>query len=423
MSKKIKKFPNQRASSESPQLTIPLAELLQMELRAFVLTCGMIALQTLLDNERDELCGPAYERGRKSSPRRAGSTPGSLVMGGRRVRVKRPRVRDEHGEVTLPSWATFSEEDPLQARALEQMVLGVATRRYARSLEPMPETTEDYGTSRSAVSRRFKAATEKELRAYLQRDLGRLSLAAIMIDGIHIADHVVVTALGIDESGRKHVLGFWDGSTENGAVCTSLLSNLVERGLSADRSLLFVLDGSKALRKAIQEVFGDRALVQRCQLHKRKNVEDHLPKSMRTDIAHAMKEAYRSEKASTAKRRLQALANQLADSHPGASRSLKEGLDETLTVKTLKLPDALQRILSTTNVIENLNGQVRRVTRRVKRWRGGSMILRWIAAAYGEAEKGFRRIRGCKHLPSLITALRANDTRLDQEIDTLRKVA
>lgn len=426
MPKKIRNFANretQEARTTHPQLSIPLGEIIHEELMGFVLTCGMIALHSVLGNERDELCGPAYERGRKVGPRRAGSTPGSLVMGGRRVRVQRPRVRDEQGEVTLPSWRAFSHEDPLEARAMEQMVLGVATRRYARSLEPMPETHEDYGKSKSAVSRRFKAATMKELQSFLSRDLSGLSLVAIMVDGIHVSDHVVVTALGIDEGGSKHILGFWDGSTENATICTNLLSDLVARGLNANRSVLFVIDGSKALRKAIDDVFGSHALVQRCQLHKRRNVTEHLPKSMRADIARSMKEAYRSRSAKTAKRRLQALANQLADEYPSASRSLEEGLDETLTVLSMGLPSSLRRILSTTNIIENLNGQVRRVTRRVKRWRGGSMILRWVAAAYKEASRGFRRIRGYKQIPKLLAALRAHDAKLKREIDRLQRVA
>ena len=417
MPKNIKNFTNSESGKVSPQLSIPLADAISNELRGFVMTCGMMALQALLDTERAELCGPAYERGRKSGPRRAGSAPGSLVH------VRRPRVRDEHGEVTLPSWAAFSETDPLDERAMEQMVLGVTTRRYARSLEAVPDEIQDYGKSRSAVSRRFKAATEKELAAQQSRTLGELSLVAIMIDGIHIADHVVVTALGIAEDGQKHILGFRDGSTENSEVCSALLRDLVSRGLSVNRSLLFVIDGGLGIREAIRSVFGQRALIQRCRIHKQRNVEGHLPKKLRTRVVQAMREAYALKSAKTAKKRLKALARSLQDSHPSAANSLMEGLDETLTIQSLKLSKRLQRFFSTTNAIENLNGQVRRVTKRVKRWRGGSMILRWIAASYTEAEKGFRRIQGYKGLTILAAALRSHDEKLNQEIDPLLQAA
>lgn len=426
MKKSDRKKPATEATSPV-QLVVPLPEMVRNELRAFVIAQGMQALALMLEEDRLALCGPAYARGRQEGAKRAGSATGELVMGGRRVRVKRPRVRDEEGEIQLPTWLEFAAEDPLQERALEQMVLGVSTRKYARSLEDVPEEVEARGTSRSAVSRRFKAATRKQVQALLSRDLGALRIAAIMIDGIHIEDHIVLVAVGIDEGGRKHVLGFWEGATENHRVGVGLLNNLVERNLDAQRSLLFVIDGGKGLRKAIKLVFGDHALIQRCQVHKRRNVREHLPKELHASTGKAMRDAYTSKSPVAAKKRPLALAKQLESNHPGAAASLREGLDETLTVKAMKLPPALERTLSSTNVIENLNGGIRDMTRRVKRWRGGSMVLRWVAASVTERSKTFRRLRGHKGMPTLVAFLRANDARIDPHvapsIDPRRAVA
>jgi putative transposase len=406
-----------REAATALQLLVPLAEVVRGELREFVVAQGLQALALMLEQDRETLCGPAYARGRRKGPRRAGSAQGELVMGGRRVQVRRPRARDEEGEVELPSWRQFAAEDPLHERALEQMVIGVSTRRYARSLEEIPDEVRSRGTSRSAVSRRFKLATQEQLDGLLRRDLGGLGIVAILIDGIHIDEHVVLIAVGIDDAGTKHVLGLWEGATENSRVCTALLDDLVRRNLDPQRSTLFVIDGSQALRKAIRRVFGERALVQRCQVHKRRNVREHLPKELHVSVGKAMHDAYASTSVAAAKKRLLTLAKQLEADHPGAAASLREGLDETLTVKGMKLPPALERTLSTTNMIENLNGGVRDVIGRVKRWRGGGMILRWVGAAVIERSTSFRALRGHKGMKHLVAALRANDARLDGKVD------
>lgn len=412
----MKKTDRKRKKTEAPSLRLvdSLADLVRAELRDFVIGEGMKALALMLEQEREALCGPAYSRG-PAGPRRAGSAPGELVLGGRRVRVRKPRVRDEDGEVTLSSWAEFAAEDALEERALEQMVLGVSTRKYRRSLEDVPAETR--GESRSAVSRRFKAATEAQVKALLGRDLQALNLVALMMDGIHIQEHVVLIALGIGEDGRKHVLGLWEGASENKAVCMTMLNSLVARGLDPQRSLLFVIDGSKALRAAIRDVFGARALVQRCQVHKRRNVLGHLPKELHPSVGKGIRDAYAARSKSAAKKRLLTLAAQLETEHPSAAESLREGLDETLTLKDVGLPKALERTLSTTNIVENLNGGVRDVTRRVKHWRGGSMIRRWVAAAVLEREASFRRLRGYRGLSKLVAALRANDAQLDRRLE------
>ena len=310
----------------------------------------------------------------------------------------------------MPSWATFAAEDPLRERAVEQMLVGVSTRRYARSLEPLPDDLVARGTSRSAVSRRFVAATAAQMAEWLGRDLGAVDLVVLMIDGVVIDEHVLLVALGIDVDGKKHVLGVREGATENASSCTALITDMRERGLRTERAMLAVIDGSKALARAIRDVYGARALIQRCQAHKARNVLDQLPDEMRPSVRQALRDAYSSADATRAKRLLTNLARRLRDEHPGAAASLDEGLDETLTVKRLGLPSKLERQLSTTNAIENLMGAVRRLTQRVKRWRGGSMILRWTVTAVADAAGRFRRITGAREgMTALVRALKDHE--------------
>jgi transposase-like protein len=391
-----------------------LAEVMRQSLLAFVFQEGMKAFDVMLEQEREALCGAAYAKGPEGGAVRWGSTEGRLVMGGQRVTVRKPRVRHNGREVTLPSWEAFSTEDPLDERTLEQMVLGVSTRGYPRSIEPVPEELGPHGHSKSAASRRFVATTKQQLDAWLHRDLSKLGIVAIMIDGITVAEHTVVVALGIDEGGDKHPLGLWLGATENATVCGALLDNLLDRNLPAERAYLFVIDGSKALRKAIRVRFGNRALVQRCQEHKRRNVLEQLPKSLHRSVRKAMSDAYKSKSRTTAKKRLKQLAARLDGDHPDAASSLREGLDETLTLVDLGLPPSLARTLSTTNPIENLNSTIRRVLRRVKRWRDGTMVRRWVAAGILEAQRGFRRLRGYKGMPVLVAALAKHAERIDR---------
>lgn len=405
------------------QLTVPMPELLVSELHGVVTRLGLLALQGLLRHEVEEICGPRYQRDRGDErPARSGTAPGSLALGGRRVEVRRPRVRQDGREVPLQTWEALSSEDPLHHRAVEQMLIGVSTRKYRRSLEDLPEDVKERGTSRSAVSRRFVAATGKKLDEWMHRDLSALQLAAIMIDGIHVDDHVVLVALGFDEDGHKHLLGIHEGATENRASCKALVADLVERGVDSSRSMLFVIDGAKALRRAIVDVFGKRALIQRCQVHKRRNILEHLPEEKQTSVGNILSEAFRTSSAATARRRLTSLASRLEAEYPSAAGSIREGLDELFTVKQMGLPEALERSLSTTNAIENVNNGIRRITRRVKRWRGGSMILRWIGAALQELQAGFHRIKGFRGMKDLVAALRRRDAGLTS-IDNQEKAA
>jgi transposase-like protein len=239
-----------------------------------VLSAGMSVFDAVLEEERTRLCGPRYAHDTQRSATRAGHVDGELAMAGRRLRVRRPRVRDmgNGAEIPLQTWEHFAHADPLTPRTVEQMVLGVSTRNYDRSLEPSPAPLPTRGTSKSAVSRRFVEATRKQLQDMMRRELGNLSLCAIMIDGIHVDEHVVLVALGFDSDGNKHVLGLYEGATENSVCCQGLLSDLESRGLDTTGAMLFVIDGSKALAKAIGAKFGSRALIQRCQVHKRRNV-------------------------------------------------------------------------------------------------------------------------------------------------------
>ena len=273
----------------------------------------------------------------------------------------------------------------------------------------MPVDVTERATSSSAVSRRFVALSTKRLEAFLGRPLGELDLRVVCIDGKVFRDHCMVIALGIDTAGRKHVLGLREGATETAAVTSGLLSDLVTRGLPTDRTLLFVIDGAPGLRRAITDVFGSRGVVQRCQVHKHRNVIGHLPERLHGYVGKALRDAWDLDSASRAARALERLAGSLERDHPGAAASIREGLDETLTVQRLGLTGALQRTLRTTNLIENLNGSVERYARNVRRWRGGQMIQRWVASALVEAEKHFRRVRGYRDLRHLVCALDALD--------------
>lgn len=409
----MKKPIKRRAAAQGllSEESLPLVDALRAGLFEAVVAAGSAEAIRMLEEQRDAICGPRYRHLEERTAYRHGSCPGAVVMGGRRVTMPRPRVRSAEGEeLELPLWSRWSQEDPLEQRAMKQMLLGVSTRRYAGSLETLPTGVSVRGTSRSAVSRRFVAGTKKRLGDLMRRDLSKLDILVLMIDGVHFEDHVVLAALGITADGTKHVLGLWEGATENATACKALLGDLTSRGLRTDQTMLVVIDGAKALRKAVKDVFGDRALIQRCQEHKRRNVAEQLPESMRPSVRRAMKTAYRCRDAKRARRLLDALAERLDAEHPGATASLREGLDETLTVLDLGLPERLEQTLRTTNPIDNMFGSVRDRTRRVKKWKGGRMILRWCAVALLDAEANFRRIRGHAEMPKLVTALRLRDT-------------
>lgn len=404
--KNRKKIDRRQEGRSAKQQGLVLTEFVRQSLHDFVVFEGMKALHAMLEEDREKLCGAAYCKRIDGAPVRWGKAEGRLAMGGQRVTVTKPRVRQQGREVALPTWEAFADDDALTQRSFDEAVIGVSTRNYARSVEPLPPEVNPHGASKSATSRRFVAKTQEYVEQWLKRDLSQLALAVIMIDGIVIDDDVVLIALGIDEGGNKHPLGVWHGATENTAAVQSLLADLVSRGVYPLKRHLFVIDGAKALRKAIFTVFGKSALVQRCQEHKRRNVIEHLPEQRRKYVNSVLQQAYRMKSKELAKRRLLQLVNHLKADYPDAAASLQEGLEETLTVKSMDLLAALERTLATTNPIENMNGTIRRVTRNVKRWRDGSMIKRWVAGALIEAQTGFRKLRGYKGMPKLVAYLR-----------------
>ena len=401
--------------AESPLRHLPLVDLLvdtRTELFELAMRSGLKVFTTMLEEDRTAICGPRYAHEPDRPASRAGTVRSEVVLGGRTVAIQRPRVRTADGEVALPTFQTMAHRDPLDRRVVEQMLVGVATRQYARSLEPITADIESRGTSKSAVSRRFVAKTQAQLETWQAAPLEDLDLVGLLLDGVHVGEHCLIVALGVAVDGTKHALGLWEGSTENATVCQSLLSNLQSRGLRTDRSLLVLLDGSKALRKAVRETFGDVALVQRCQIHKLRNILDHLPERQRPWVKAIVQRAYRSADVATATRLLQDLARRLDTGHPSAAASVREGLEETLTIIALGLSEALRRSFSTTNAVESLISRTRHVKRHVKRWRGGQMVVRWVAAGVLEAVTGFRRLKGHREMPKLIAALRARDQQL-----------
>ena len=339
---------------------------------------------------------------------RHGHEDGEVTLGGRRVGVERPRVRtaDGEAEVQLQTYEHFADRDPLGRVVLERMLAGVSTRRYRRTQEPVGEQvqTRARSTSKSAVSRTFVERTREALGELMSRQLSDLRLAVVMLDGLELKGRMMIVALGISTEGVKIPLGLWEGSTENATVATALLSDLVARGLDPEQGMLFVLDGSKALRKAARSVFGD-VPVQRCLWHKERNVLGHLPERDRPPIKARMRRAWRETDYQRALEQLQRLADELEHTHPGAAGSLREGIDETLTVIRLGIKGKLRRTLESTNPCESMIDTVRTTQRNVKHWSSGKMGLRWTAAGMLEAEKQFRKVTGYLDLPGLADAI------------------
>lgn len=393
------------------QISLPVQGVLRDVRHAFLGLCidaGQKVLAALMESDRIALCGAKGVPDVRRRAVRGGSTASQVVLGGQRIAVRRPRARSlTEGELCLPSFEWAASGDPLDAATMAAIAAGVSTRRYASTQEPVPAAHRPRAASKSAVSRRFVQLSQEQLAQWLARPLGDLDLAVVMIDGIHFRDRVILLVLGIDAQGHKHVLGLREGSTEATRVVAALLSDLIDRGLDAQRMRLWVIDGGKALRKAIVQTFGATAMIQRCQEHKRRNVLEHLSEDMHAGVKRAMKDAWSASDAKLAHRQLNRLAASLQANHPGAAASLREGLDETLTVQALGITGALQRTLRTTNPIENLNGAVARYCRNVKRWGDGQMVLRWVASSLSDAAARMRKLRGCTQMRSLLKALDA----------------
>ena len=376
----------------------------------FCLASGMEALGEMMDHDARAICGPRHARGHDRRAHRWGKTRGKIGFHGGKVEIERPRLRSFEGkEQALPSWEAAVAEDWLGKWAMNQMLINVSTRRFKRSVR-LPEgdvpASDGAGLSKSATSRRFVALSAARMKAWMETRLDELDLLAIQIDGIHMdEDMLLVAAIGVDANGDKHPLGLVEGATENATTVQALIDNLVERGLDPTVRRLFIIDGAKALSKAIRRTFGRDAAIQRCQIHKARNILERLPKSMHASVRRVLRQAWEMDDAEKAETLIRNLARRLERDWNGVSASILEGIDEMLTVTRLGLPRELRRSLACTNIIENVMGTVRRVCRNVKYWRSPSMALRWAAAAMQEATKGFRRLKAYKHLAALRPAL------------------
>ncbi len=396
------------------QVIVSMAEIAESAkegLLALAVGTGLQVMAAMFGEDAERLCGPEGKHNQGRAGYRHGSGAGSVTLGGRRVAVTRPRVRaaDGSGELHLPSYDLFSSTEVLGQLAMEKMLAGLSSRRYTAGLEPAGRAVEQAAasTSRSAVSRRFVAATETALAELMSRRLDDLDLVAFMVDGVHFGEHTCVVALGIGIDGTKHPLAVEEGSTENATLVTGLITGLRDRGMDVTKPILAVLDGAKALARAVKDVF-DQPLIQRCQEHKIRNVKDKLPEKLKAVTEKRMRRAYHAESALKAEGELEALARELDKTHPGAAASLREGMPETLTILRLGVPPTLARTLRSTNSIESMIEICREHSKNVKRWRDGTMALRWCAAGMLEAGHQFRRVNGHLHLPKLRAALDAH---------------
>jgi putative transposase len=382
----------------------------------FCLTAGIATLATMMEEDAVRLCGPRYGRAVGKAGHRWGKTKSKVGFHGGKVEIGRPRVRArDGGEVALPSWETAMSEDLLSKWALSLMLINVSTRKFGRAVRlpagdvPAPKGS---GVSKSAVSRRFVALSAERMAEWMAADLSELDLLIIQIDGMHMDDELMlVGAVGIDGAGDKHPLGVIEGATENAAVVQALLDNLVGRGLDPTVCRLFVVDGAKALSKAIRKTFGRHTPIQRCQVHKARNITERLAKPLHASVRKALRQAWELDDTKKAEKLIGNLARRLEREAPGVSASILEGIDEILTVTRLGLPVELRRSLACTNIIENMNGTIRQVCRNVKRWRDAKMALRWTAAGMMEAAKGFRRLKAHRQLPVLRAALAAHQAK------------
>ncbi len=384
---------------------------------------GLGVLAELMEEEVVEVVGPKGKHDLERTAVRHGHESGEVTLGGRRVGVERPRVRSADGRSELPlaTYAHFADRDPLTKAVLERMLAGVSTRRYRRTQEPVGSQVEQAArsTSRSAVSRTFVERTRRSLGELMGRRLDDVRLAVMMIDGLELQGRTNVVCLGITTEGVKIPLGLWEGSSENATVATALLSDLVERGLDPEQGILFVIDGAKALRKAIRNVFGE-APVQRCLRHKERNVLEHLPERDRPAVKQRLRRAWALDDHKRALDQLRQVAHELERSYPGAAGSLQEGIEETLSLTRLGVTGNLKRTLESTNPCESMIEIVRRTQRNVKRWSSGEMALRWTAAGMLEAERQFRKIIGYRNLATLVIAIERDNDQRRHAIDAAR---
>jgi len=399
------------------QMVLPMGDLMLDVAAAIEQTAsqaGIMMMKSLIDDEVEQLVGQRYAHQADRSGYRWGKEDGHVIFAGRKVGIEKPRLRSRDGqELSLSRYQAFSNPRRLEQSVSQKILRRVSSRDYAGALDNL---CEGYGIQKSSVSRKYKAASALRLEQLLQRRLDSMELTAIYLDGKEFSDFTLITALGVDTEGRKHVLGLWPGATENAEVCGRLLDDLIERGLRIDWRYLFVLDGSKALKKAVVQRFGSQTLIQRCQIHKQRNVEGHLPDSQKVLFRMKYHATLGMEDYTQARQELDKVHRWLMGVSEAAARSLEEGMEELLTVHRLKLPYELRKTLDNTNLIESCFSVTSGMCRNVKRWRNESMACRWMGSALLEAEKRFHRVRGYRQIPLLQKAL-------NQEIDKKMDVA
>ena len=396
------------ANEQNPniQMILPLADivgLLQQGVGNLLRETGLALMQTVMEEEVRHLAGERHQQHEGRRAHRWGKEDGYCVVDGQKVPIQKTRLRTpDKREQRLGSYELFQRSGPLQAGVWDKMMRGLSTRNYGAVVKDFHNA---YGVEKSAVSENFIEASREKVKQLMERPLGELRLCAIVIDGTPFKDRQMIAALGIGCDGAKTVLGIREGATENTAVVSSLLSELVERGIDFSVPRLYILDGGKALAAAVRKHAGDAGFIQRCQVHKRRNVVDHLPDEYKADVRRKLQNAYSMAGYAEAKRALDQLHRELMDLNPSAARSLEEGMEETLTVHKLRVPDQLRRTLCCTNVIESAFSIVETVCRNVKRWRDGDHIERWVGSGLLVAERQFRKVIGFRQIPLLLSSM------------------
>jgi putative transposase len=388
------------------ELPFPIAEVLMglpEAVEELSQEAGLMLISALIESECEKIAGKKNMKNPQRTANWWGGQPGPVYYNGQKVLIERPRIRGkDNKEIHLSTYNAFHNPKNIKQSVLKQMILGISSRNYEEAID---QFIKGYGIKKSSISRHFVKATTEQMRQFMERSLSGLELCGIFIDGIEFKRHLLVVALGLDNLGKKHILGLWEGATENGTICKNLLEDMVRRGLDTGKDYLFVLDGSKALRSAVSRIFGKEAMVQRCQHHKRKNVRDHLPPEHQEAIDARIRSAYNMAGYDDAKKSLELTIKYLERLNPSAASSLKEGLEETLTIHRLGITGLLRKTLSTTNPIESCFSVTRSITGRVKRWKEGDMVQRWAVAALLRAEKKFNRVKGYKEISKLLVAL------------------
>ena len=400
---KVREISDGSVLLELPLSVASVIESLPEVIRALAQEAGLLLMSAAMNAECEMIAGAKNSKNPLRAANWWGSDLGPVYYDKQKVLIDRPRLRSKNNkEIPLATYQAFGDPRGMRNSVMKNMILGISSRNYAESVESF---VKGYGIKKSSVSRHFVKATAEQMREFMERDLGGLDLVAIFIDGIEFKGHLIVVALGLDKGGKKHVLGLWQGATENATICTSLLEDIARRGLNIEKDYLFVLDGSKALRSAVAKMFGTNVTVQRCQQHKRRNVLAHLPKEHQHSIDARISAAYKMADYDDAKKSLELTVRYLEKLNPSAAASLREGLEETLTVHKLEVAGLLRKTLQTTNPIESCFSVSRTITGRVKRWRGDDMVQRWAVSSLLRAEKNFRRIKGYREIPKLIAAL------------------